>query len=45
VIPDTVDPSALVGEPAHLHIELVDADGLGLDDDHELVIGQTPDGP
>lgn len=44
VIPDTVAPSTLVGVEAHLHVELVDADGLELTDDHVLSIGQEPDG-
>jgi len=48
VIPDEVDTTALMGEPAHLHVEMVDANGLVLQDDHDLVIGETPpepDGP
>jgi hypothetical protein len=45
VIPDAVDPAALVGEPAELHVELVDAHGLRLHDDHALVIGEDPRGP
>lgn len=28
---------------AHLHVELVDADGLELADDHVRAIGQEPD--
>lgn len=45
VIPDTVDPSTLVGRRAQLHAELVDTDGLVLTDDHTLVIGEDPPAP
>jgi hypothetical protein len=43
VLPDTVDPSALLGEEARLHVEMVDADGLRLEDDHVLAIGEAPE--
>lgn len=45
VIPDAVDPATLVGEPAQLHVEMIDADGLRLSDDHALVIGEVPPEP
>jgi hypothetical protein len=45
VLPDTVDPSTLLGEEARLHVEMVDADGLRLEDDHVLAIGEPPSGP
>lgn len=48
VLPDEVTPPELVGAPAHLHVEMVDADGRALVDDHDLVIGEVPpepDGP
>jgi hypothetical protein len=46
--PDAVDPSTLVGAEAHVHVELVDVDGLELADDRVLSIGEVPcepDGP
>lgn len=45
VLPDTVDPSTLVGQAAHVHVELADADGLRLEDDHDLEIGQVSSAP
>lgn len=48
LIPDAVDPSTLVGTEAHLHVELLDVDGLELVDDRVLSIGEVPpepDGP
>jgi hypothetical protein len=48
VLPDAVDPSTLLGEEARLHVEIVDANGLRLEDDHVLAIGEAPpepDGP
>lgn len=44
VVPDTIDPEALVGLPAHLHAELDTADGqhLSLDHDLEVTLGETP---
>lgn len=45
VLPDAVEPSTLTGQEAHLHVEMVDADGLELSDDHVLVIGEVPPAP
>lgn len=45
VIPDDVEPEELVGLAAHLHAEMVDADGLELVVDHDLVIGDVPPEP
>ncbi len=48
VLPDSVDPEAITGLAAHLHAELVDADGLQLTDDHDLIVGEIspkPPGP
>ncbi len=45
VLPDGVEPEEVVGQPAHLFAELVDADGLRLVDEYDLVIGQAPRAP
>lgn len=46
VLPDEVDePAVLTGLPASLHAEMLDADGLLLTEDHELVIGEAPEPP
>lgn len=45
LIPDAVDPSTLVGTEAHLHVELLDVDGLELVDDRVLAIGEVPPEP
>lgn len=48
VLPDGVDPNALVGLSASLHVEMIDFEGLRLVDDHDLEIGEVPpppDGP
>lgn len=45
VIPDEVEPAELTGLEAHLHAELLDADGLMLTQDHDLVIGEAPEPP
>lgn len=45
VIPDGVRPEELGGLAAHLHAEMVDANGLVLSDDHDLVIGDAPPPP
>lgn len=45
VIPDDVEPEQLPGLAAHLHAHMVDANGLMLSDDHDLVIGEAPAPP
>lgn len=44
VVPDTIDPEALAGLPAHLHAELDTADGqhISLEYDLEVTLGETP---
>lgn len=45
VIPDGVDPEELAGLDAHLHVEMVDANGVLLEQDNDLVIGDAPQPP
>lgn len=45
VIPDAVEPAELTGQPALLHAEMIDADGVMLTQDHDLVIGEAPEPP
>jgi hypothetical protein len=45
VIPNGVDLQQLPGLNAHLHVELVDADGLLFEQDNDLVIGEISEPP
>lgn len=45
VLPDSVEPEQIEGLSAVLHAEMVDAFGLVLTDEHELVIGEVPPAP
>ncbi|MCA9704810.1 MAG: hypothetical protein KDK70_03035 [Myxococcales bacterium] len=44
ILPDQLEPAELAGLDAHLHVELLDAHGLQLTADHDLVIGEAPEG-
>ncbi|MEM9463221.1 MAG: hypothetical protein AAGF11_54270 [Myxococcota bacterium] len=46
VLPDEVeDPAVLTGLPASLHAQMVDANGVILTEEHDLVIGEAPEPP
>ncbi len=45
VIPDQAEPEQIAGLPAHLHAEMLDANGVLLVEDHDLVVGEAPEPP
>jgi len=45
VIPDQAEPEEIAGLDAHLHVEMLDVEGVLLEIDHDLVIGEPPEAP